>query len=79
MIRTYYQEIFSDLSKNRYKEAFQKYIKLSKRMARRNDYTSASLMIFLSTLCLIHENKPVSEIQTQLDEVLNGLGLVKKS
>ncbi|WP_457559727.1 hypothetical protein [Candidatus Harpocratesius sp.] len=78
MIRTYYQEIFDDLSKNLFKEAFQKYIKLSKRMARRNDYTSASLMIFLSTLCLIHENKPISEIQTQLDEVLNGLGLVKK-
>ena len=78
MIRTYYQDIFNLLEQKKYSEASIKYIKLSKRMARRNDYNTASLMILLSAFCLIQNKQPLTEIQAQLDKVMNSLGLVKK-
>lgn len=78
MVRTYYQEILDEIQHESFQNASAKYIKLLKRMARRKDFNSASLMVLLSTLCKIHAKVPLNEIQTQLEEILNGLGLVKK-
>ncbi len=80
-VRTYYKDIIENLQKGEkgnFQDASKMYIKLSKRMARRNDFDSASLMILLSTLSNIQAKIPLSEIQSQLDQVLNGLGLVRK-
>ncbi|MHA1520368.1 MAG: hypothetical protein ACTSRK_09310 [Promethearchaeota archaeon] len=80
-VRTYYKDIIAKLQKGdkgNFQEASKMYIKLSKRMARRNDFDSASLMILLSTLSNIQAKMPMSEIQSELDKVLNGLGLVRK-
>jgi hypothetical protein len=76
--RTYFTEIFSDLSSDNYTSAAEKYFNLAKRMARRDDFEQAGLMIFLASLCLIKLNRPFLEIKNQIENVLNSLGLVKK-
>jgi hypothetical protein len=76
--RTYYEEIFIEFKNQNYLEAADKYIKLAKRMARRNDYELAAIMFFLSTLCNIKANIKFIEIKNKIDQELTSLGLVKK-
>ena len=77
-VRTYYKDILENLQKGNFQAVSTMYINLSKRMARRNDFDTASLMILLSVLAKFHINTPISEIQSQLEVDLNSLGLVKK-
>jgi hypothetical protein len=78
LVRMYFSDIFNDLSEDKFIEAAQKYVTLSKRMARRNDYDQASLMVLLAVLSQTKAGKPIGDIKKELDENLQSLGIVKK-
>lgn len=77
MVRTYYSNIFQDLSVEKYQDAKDKYIKLAKRMARRNDFETASMMILFAGLAENQAKIPLKQIKSNLDELMNSLGIVK--
>ncbi len=78
MINTYYHDIVECLNSEDYSSASIKYEKLGKRMARRNDFNSASLMFLLSVLSRLKEKQNLVDIKENLDSSLNKLGIVKK-
>ncbi len=78
MIRAYYKDIFDDLNNKKFLDAAGKYEKLSKRMARRNDFDSSSLMILLSALSRIQAKENLTDIKSNIDSLLSSLGIVKK-
>ncbi|MCK5346740.1 MAG: hypothetical protein KAR20_25200, partial [Candidatus Heimdallarchaeota archaeon] len=78
MIRTYYQGIVDNLQQAQFMSAAKQYIKLAKRMARRRDFESSSLMVLLSLLARLKGNQTTAEVKTQIDSVLNKLGIVEK-
>ncbi|UYP47553.1 hypothetical protein NEF87_003838 [Candidatus Lokiarchaeum ossiferum] len=78
MVNSYYKDIISYLTAESYLEAATEYEKLGKRMARRNDFNAASLMLLLSLLSRLKHKQSVNEITVALDTVLGKLGIVKK-
>ncbi|MHA1601541.1 MAG: hypothetical protein ACTSUI_00890, partial [Promethearchaeota archaeon] len=78
MIRTYYKSILDNIGKGEYEKCSLEYIKLAKRMARRNDFDASSLMLLLSVLSKIKAKIPLPEIQSDLENLLNTLGIIKK-
>ena len=78
MIRAYYKDILDDLNKKKFQDASVKYEKLSKRMARRNDFDSSSLMILLSILSKIQAKEKLVDIKSNMNSLLGSLGIVKK-
>jgi len=78
MIRAYYKDILDDLKNKKFQEAADKYEKLSKRMARRNDFDSSSLMILLSVLSRIQAKEKLADIKSKINSLLGSLGIVKK-
>ena len=65
-------------SKKKFQDAAAKYEKLSKRMARRNDFDSSSLMILLSILSKIQAKEKLADIKSNMNSLLGSLGIVKK-
>jgi hypothetical protein len=78
MIRAYYKDILEDLKNKKFKDVVNKYEKLSKRMARRNDFDSSSLMILLSVLSQIQAKEKLTDIKSNINALLGSLGIVKK-
>ena len=78
MIRTYYKDIIEGLKHEKYSDIAKKYENLSKRMARRNDYDTSSLMILLSVLSRIKAKEKLSDIKSNINTLLGSLGIVKK-
>jgi hypothetical protein len=78
MVRTYYSDIFTELKTKNFDKATAKYVKLSKRMARRNDYETSSLMILLSILTQLKQKISPNEVKDSLNKLLDSLGIVKK-
>ncbi len=78
MIRAYYKDIFDDLKNKKFLDVAAKYEKLSKRMARRNDFDSSSLMILLSVLSRIQAKEKLTDIKSNINSLLGSLGIVKK-
>ncbi len=77
MIRTYYAEIFQSLIEKKYENASKMYLRLAKRMARRNDYVTSSLMILCSILVQNQLKISLKNTKSQLDEFLSKLGIIK--
>ncbi len=78
MIRAYYKDILDDLNNKKFQDAAAKYEKLSKRMARRNDFDSASLMILLSIFSKIQAKEQLADVKSNMNSLLDSLGIVKK-
>ncbi len=78
MIRAYYKDILDDLKNEKFLDAATKYEKLSKRMARRNDFDNSSLMILLSILSRIRAKEKLTDIKSNINSLLGSLGIVKK-
>ena len=78
MIRTYYQDIFEALETDAYDKAADSYVRLAKRMARRNDYNSASFMLLLMVLTQNASGLSIQENKTSLNKILDKMGIVKK-
>jgi hypothetical protein len=78
MVRTYYQEILENLQAENFMGAANRYMKLAKRMARRNDFEASSLMVLLSLLARLRGKVSPTESKAQIDLVLNKLGIVEK-
>ncbi len=78
MVNSYYKDILVYLTSESYLEASQEYEKLGKRIARRNDFNAASLMLLLSVLSRLKGSQSLLETKNALDTVLGKLGIVKK-
>ena len=78
MVNSYYKDIITYLNAESYLEAASEYEKLGKRMARRNDFNAASLMLLLSLLSRLKHSQSLIETKDALDTVLGKLGIVKK-
>ncbi len=75
----YYNECIDLLTQRKYSECVEKYFNLSKRFIRRSNLELAALMILLSGACSAKSGKKIQEIQTDVEQQLDELGLMKSS
>jgi hypothetical protein len=75
----YYNDILLCITEDKFEEAFQKYTGLSKRFLRRSNYELASLMIYLGGNALLKSGKKIDEVNKEINDAVDGLGLTKSS
>ncbi|MFX0058579.1 MAG: hypothetical protein ACFE8J_09810 [Candidatus Heimdallarchaeota archaeon] len=78
MKRLLYKEVLTLLENNQFKVAGEKYLELAKSMSRRQDFQISSLLLLLHGLALLKAGVLTVLIRTNINEVLNSLGLNKK-
>ena len=78
MKRIYYNSILSDLERNDFKSAVEKYIDLSKSFSNKKEFDTASFMILLQGLGLMKVGESLIDIQKNMNSFLKSLGLNRK-
>ncbi len=78
MKKRYYKDVIISLESYSFKKTGLQYLELAKTISKRKDLRTSSLLILLHGLSLLKANEPIKEIQTNIKNFLDSLGLNKQ-